>query len=317
LKELTYEKDTLIIVVPCYNEEECLPHTIKALSSFISAYHKCSDESQILFVDDGSSDRTWEIIESASRKAGYICGTRLTRNCGHQNALLCGLREAAEMGDVVISIDADLQDDISVIPEMLDKYYAGADIVCGVRKSRKTDSFMKRFTAESYYKLLKFLGVNVIYNHADFRLMSREAINDLLSYNESNLFLRGLIPMLGRRIEAVYYDRKKRDEGQTKYTLRKMLKLSFDGITSFSVAPIRLIMLIGFLMFFISVGFDAYFIIGKLCGQTVDGWASVMVSLWTIGGINLMAIGVIGEYVGKTYMETKRRPRYKVWERTK
>lgn len=311
--------DTLYIIVPCYNEEETLPSTISKLTELLLSHQNklWSSKSKILLVDDGSKDSTWEIIDHESQNNQFVKGIRLTRNSGHQNALLCGIKEAVNNCDLCISIDADLQDDISVIPEMVRKYHDGSDLVCGVRKNRKTDTFMKRTTAQIYYKLLKLLGVNIIYNHADYRLMSHDAMSDILAYDESNLFLRGIIPLLGRNIDTVEYDRQAREKGESKYTLGKMLKLSVDGITSFSIVPIRLIFLTGLSMILICIGIIIYSIVVKLQGESVPGWTSLMMSIWIGIGLIMTSIGIVGEYIGKIYLETKRRPKYQIWERTK
>ncbi|WNS73816.1 glycosyltransferase family 2 protein [Bacillus sp. DTU_2020_1000418_1_SI_GHA_SEK_038] len=303
----------LTIVVPCYNEEEILPATMSQLSSSLRELEKeglVSSKSKILFVDDGSKDQTWEMIYRKSLEDELIRGVKLAKNVGHQKALLAGLMAAKTVSDCVISIDADLQDDISVIREFILKFREGNEIVYGVRRKRDTDTFFKRSTAQGFYKLMKWMGVDLVYNHADFRLMSKRALHELQRYEEVNLFLRGIVPILGLKSDSVYYDRKERSAGETKYPLKKMIAFSFEGVTSFSVTPIRLVLLIGFLFFFISLLFGIYFISLKLSGKTETGWTSLITSIWLIGGLQLISIGLVGEYIGKVYSETKRRPKY-------
>ena len=303
----------LTIVVPCYNEEEVLPNTLQQLSTFLTeliSNKEISKESKLLFVDDGSKDRTWSIIYKESLNNTIIKGLKLSRNVGHQNALLAGLFRAKLRSDCVISIDADLQDDIDVIKGFLDKFKEGFDIVYGVRKERKTDTFFKRYTAQSFYRLMKTMGVQLVYNHADFRLMSKRAIEELEQFDEINLFLRGIVPLIGFQATEIYYDRKERQAGETKYPLKKMLSFAIDGITSFSVTPIRFVSLVGFTSFFVSLLFGGYFLTLKFTGNTTTGWTSLITSIWLIGGLQLIAIGLIGEYIGKIYKESKRRPRY-------
>ncbi|WP_160722338.1 glycosyltransferase family 2 protein [Bacillus sp. USDA818B3_A] len=303
----------LTIVVPCYNEEEVLPQSIKELAGQLKeliADSLVSKQSKILFVDDGSKDRTWEVIYKESLRNDYVRGLKLSRNAGHQNALLAGLYTAKEHSDCVISIDADLQDDIRVIREFILKFQQGFDIVYGVRKGRETDSLFKRSTAQGFYKLMKKMGVDLVYNHADFRLLSKRAVQELERFNEVNLFLRGIVPLLGFRSDVVYYDRLERQAGETKYPLKKMLAFAFDGITSFSVSPIRFVLITGFVSFFMSLIFGGYFLALKFFGTTQTGWTSLITSIWLIGGLQLIAIGLIGEYVGKIYKETKHRPKY-------
>jgi polyisoprenyl-phosphate glycosyltransferase len=307
------KKPVLTIVVPCYNEEEVLPETFSRLHDLlIDLMHEelVSENSKILFVDDGSKDRTWMLIHKASLKTDLIRGVKLSRNVGHQNALLAGLFTAKESSDCVVSIDADLQDDISVIREFIQKFNEGYEIVYGVRKKRETDTFFKRSTAQGFYKLMQKMGVNLVYNHADFRLMSRRALQELERFEEVNLFLRGIVPLIGFKSTSVYYERKERFAGETKYPLKKMLAFAFDGITSFSVTPIRFVLVIGFASFFISLVFGAYFLGLKFFGQTETGWTSLIASIWLIGGLQLIAIGLVGEYIGKIYKESKRRPRF-------
>ncbi|MED4204700.1 glycosyltransferase [Neobacillus mesonae] len=307
-------KDTVLtIVVPCYNEEEILPETITCLQELLdelTAESLISDRSKILFVDDGSKDRTWEIIYKEGLKNKYVKGLKLARNVGHQNALLAGLEAARDLSDCVVSIDADLQDDIRVIREFLLKFHDGCEIVYGVRKSRETDTFFKRSTAQSFYKLMKGLGVDLVYNHADFRLMSQRAIKELDRFKEVNLFLRGIVPLIGFRSDVVYYDRLERKAGETKYPFKKMMAFAFDGITSFSISPIRFVLVIGFVSFLMSLAFGSYFLALKFLGATQTGWTSLITSIWLIGGLQLIAIGLIGEYVGKIYKEAKQRPKF-------
>ncbi|MDR7000560.1 glycosyltransferase family 2 protein [Neobacillus niacini] len=303
----------LTIVVPCYNEEEILPETIFALKQLLEslkAEKLVSSFSKILFVDDGSKDRTWEIIYKEGLKNEDVRGVKLSRNAGHQNALLAGLFTAKETSDCLITIDADLQDDIQVIRDFVKKYHEGCEIVYGVRKGRDTDTIFKRSTAQGFYKVMKKMGVDLIYNHADFRLMSKRAVEELERFKEVNLFLRGIVPLLGFRSDVVYYDRKERLAGETKYPLKKMIAFALDGITSFSVSPIRFVLFIGFISFFMSLLFGGYFLILKFSGNTQTGWTSLITSIWLIGGLQLIAIGLIGEYVGKIYKESKQRPKY-------
>lgn len=303
----------LTIVVPCYNEEEVLTETINQLDQFVHQLigeQLVSDRTKILFVDDGSKDQTWDLIYKAGLRNEHVRGIKLSRNVGHQNALLAGLFAAKETSDCVVSIDADLQDDIQVIREFIHKYNEGNEIVYGVRKSRETDTFFKRSTAQGFYKVMKNLGVDLVYNHADFRLMSKRAIMELEGFKEVNLFLRGIVPLLGFRSDIVYYDRKERLAGETKYPLKKMLAFAFDGITSFSVSPIRFVLFIGFMSFFLSLLFGIYFLMLKALGETQTGWTSLITSIWLIGGLQLIAIGLIGEYVGKIYKESKHRPKF-------
>jgi polyisoprenyl-phosphate glycosyltransferase len=303
----------LTIVVPCYNEEEVLPDTIDQLDQFVSQLIKeqiVSNRTRILFVDDGSKDRTWEIIYKTGLRNEHIRGLKLSRNVGHQNALLAGLFAAKEYSDCVVSIDADLQDDIEVIRDFIQKFNEGNEIVYGVRKRRDTDTIFKRTTAQGFYKLMKKMGVDLVYNHADFRLMSKRALMELEEFKEVNLFLRGIVPLLGFRSDVVYYDRKERQAGETKYPLKKMLAFAFDGITSFSVSPIRFVLFIGFVSFFLSLVFGLYFLLLKTLGETQTGWTSLITSIWLIGGLQLIAIGLIGEYVGKIYKESKQRPKF-------
>jgi glycosyltransferase involved in cell wall biosynthesis len=303
------------IVVPCYNEEEVLPETICELDNLLIDLVNekvISNRSRLLFVDDGSTDETWEIIYKEGLRKEHVHGIKLSRNVGHQNALLAGLFTAKDYSDCVISIDADLQDDIQVIREFIQKFTEGNEIVYGVRKCRETDSFFKRSTAQGFYKLMKVMGVDLVYNHADFRLMSRRAISELKRFKEANLFLRGIVPLIGFQSAQVFYDRKIRKAGQSKYPLKKMISFAFDGITSFSVTPIRAVLLIGCFSFFVSLLFGGYFLTLKFLGETQTGWTSLITSIWLIGGLQLIGIGLIGEYIGKIYKESKQRPKYTI-----
>ena len=306
-------KEVLYLVVPCYNEEEVLHETAKRLLEKINVMIKnevVSEESKILFVNDGSKDKTWSIIQELHEQNNIFSGVNLSRNKGHQNALLAGLMTAKEYADMTISLDADLQDDIDVIDKFVEEYYNGSDVVYGVRSSRKTDTFFKRTTALGFYKFMNMLGVDVMYNHADYRLMSKRALDGLSQFKEVNLFLRGIVPLIGYRYSVVEYERHERFAGESKYPLKKMLSFAFEGITSFSVKPIRLILAVGIIMFISSLVALLYFLIIWLAGKTVQGWTTVVASIWMIGGIQLLCLGVIGEYIGKIYIETKERPKY-------
>lgn len=306
-------EEILYLVVPCYNEEEVLIETSKRLLGKINKMineEKISKKSKILFVNDGSKDKTWDMIEELYNKNSIFSGVNLSRNRGHQNALLAGLMVAKEYADMVISLDADLQDDIDVIEKFVEEYYSGSDIVYGVRSSRKTDTFFKRTTALGFYKFMDKLGVNVVYNHADYRLMSKRALEALAEFKEVNLFLRGIVPLIGYKYSIVEYERHERFAGESKYPLKKMLAFAVDGITSFSVKPIRLISVLGFPIFFISLIALIYSLVVKFLGKTEVGWTSIVISIWMLGGIQLLSLGVIGEYIGKIYNETKARPRY-------
>ncbi len=305
--------NTLYVVVPCYREEAVLPETAKRLGAKLRgliAEGKISDRSRALFVNDGSKDRTWEIIQALHAEDHLFSGVNLSRNRGHQNALLAGLTTAARFADVTISMDADLQDDINAMDRMLDAYHAGCDVVYGVRSSRKTDTFFKRFTAEAFYKLMRGMGVDIVFNHADYRLMSRRAVEGLCEFEEVNLFLRGMVPLVGFNSTTVEYERAPRFAGESKYPLKKMLAFALDGITSFSVKPLRLILSVGLVIFLLSIVMLLWTLIRRIAGHTVTGWASLMWSIWMIGGIQLLSLGVIGEYIGKVYGESKRRPRF-------
>lgn len=306
-------EEILYLVVPCYNEEEVLIETSRRLFGKINKMineEKISKKSKILFVNDGSKDKTWDIIEGLYNKNSIFSGVNLSRNRGHQNALLAGLMVAKEYADMVISLDADLQDDIDVIEKFVEEYYSGSDIVYGVRSSRKTDTFFKRTTALGFYKFMDKLGVNVVYNHADYRLMSKRALEALAEFKEVNLFLRGIVPLIGYKYSIVEYERHERFAGESKYPLKKMLAFAIDGITSFSVKPIRLISVLGFSIFFISLIALIYSLVVKFLGKTEVGWTSIVISIWMLGGIQLLSLGVIDEYIGKIYNETKARPRY-------
>lgn len=309
----------LYIVIPCYNEEAVLPLTsglfLNKLTSLITA-GKIAQESRILFVNDGSKDNTWAIIQDLSAKNEHFEGVCLSRNRGHQNALLGGLMTARKTADVTISIDCDGQDDIGAMDAMVDEYLAGCDVVYGVRSKRTTDTWFKRTTAEGFYKVMKLLGADVVFNHADYRLMSRRALDGLSQLHEVNLFLRGLVPLVGYRYSSVYYERAERMAGESHYPLKKMLGFAFDGITSLSVKPLRIITNIGILVSFLSVLGILYTLFTKLFGITVSGWSSMICAIYFLGGVQLLSLGVIGEYVGKIYSETKRRPRFVISETT-
>lgn len=304
---------TLYVVVPCYKEEAVLPETSKRLREKLHALMqagKIAENSRVMFVNDGSKDRTWQIIEELHAGDRLFSGVNLSRNRGHQNALLAGLNTAMQYADMIISMDADLQDDINAMDAMIDAYHNGYDIVYGVRSSRKKDSFFKRFTAEGYYHLLQMMGVDIVFNHADYRLMSRRAVEGLAQFEETNVFLRGIVPQIGYPSTTVEYARAERFAGESKYPLKKMLAFAFDGITSFSLKPMRLILMLGAVIFALSLLMLIWTLVDWLLGKTVSGWASLMCSIWMIGGIQLLSLGVIGEYIGKIYAESKKRPRY-------
>ena len=303
----------LYLVIPCYNEEEVLYETasqLLALTDSMIGENLISPDSKIAFVDDGSKDKTWQIIEELSKQQGRVTGIKLAKNAGHQNALLAGMMTVRERADIIVSADADLQDDINIIRDFVIQYNNGNDVVYGVRSSRDTDSFFKRNTALLFYKMMRALGVDIVYNHADYRLMSRRAVDALSEFNEVNLFLRGLVPLVGFPSTTVSYERKERFAGTSKYPLKKMLKFAFEGITSFSIKPIRLITGTGAMISFFSIVAAVYALISKIAGVTVPGWTSLMLSIWFIGGVQLLSLGLIGEYVGKVYQEAKHRPRY-------
>ncbi len=305
--------EILCLVIPCYNEEEVLPETAKRLTEKLNGMIErklISPESKMVFVNDGSKDQTWPIIRELHATNPLVWGINLSRNKGHQNALLAGLMTVKEYADMAISLDADLQDDIDAIDQFVEKYYEGYDVVYGVRSSRETDTFFKKFTAQGFYKLMKVLGVDIVYNHADYRLMSKRALHELENFKEVNLFLRGIVPLIGFPSSVVTYERHERFAGESKYPLKKMLNFAFDGITSFSVKPIRMVTSLGLIIFSISIIMLIVFLITHLCGNTVPGWTTIVISVWAIGGLQLLAIGIIGEYIGKIYMESKARPKY-------
>ena len=313
------QKPVLYIVIPCYNEQEVLPLTAPMFREEIQRLAdagKIDPESRILFVNDGSRDNTWRIIQELSGGDPHFQGLCLSRNRGHQNALLCGLMEARNRCDITISIDCDGQDDIRAMDQMVEEYLNGAEIVYGVRSSRETDTFFKRFTAQSFYKLLNWMGADTVYNHADYRLVSARVLKEFSNFREVNIFLRGMFPLVGFKSTSVYYERNERLAGKSHYPLKKMLALAFDGITSLSVKPIRLITSLGVLISFVSFLLILYALIAWISGRAVAGWASTLIAVALIGGIQLISLGVIGEYVGKIFLETKRRPRYIVSERT-
>lgn len=308
---------TLYIVVPCYNEEEVLKETTKRLKEklcFLIDNKKISSKSKVMYVNDGSKDKTLELIKEIHKNDKMFTGVSLSRNRGHQNALLAGLMTAKKYADIVISMDADLQDDINAIDEMIDKYYEGSEIVYGVRNSRKTDTWFKRTTAQGFYKFMKMMGVDVVFNHADYRLASSRVLDELEKYGEVNLFLRGIFPLIGFKTDVVYYERSERFAGESKYPLKKMLHFAWDGITSFSVKPIKMVLSVGVIMFAISLIVLIYSIVVKLLGFAVSGWTFIVCSIWLVSGIQMLSIGLIGEYVGKIYSEAKHRPRYVVEE---
>ncbi len=307
----------LYMVIPCYNEEEVLPETSKRLlekMNSLIAGGKIAPDSRVCFVNDGSKDNTWEIISKLHEENRLFSGINLSRNRGHQNALLAGLMTVADKADMVISMDADLQDDINAMDEMIDKYLTGIDVVYGVRSSRAKDTFFKKFTAEGFYKLMNKLGAKTVFNHADYRLLSKRALQALAGFTEVNLFLRGLVPMVGFKSDVVYYERGERFAGESKYPLSKMLSFAIEGVTSLSVKPIRYITGIGFFVFLFSLAILIYSFIRHYTGETIEGWTTLMVSIWAIGGLILLSLGVVGEYVGKIYMETKHRPRFIIEE---
>lgn len=303
----------LYVVVPCYNEEPVLEETTKRLKIKLEKLIKgkeISAKSKVMYVNDGSKDKTWELIQKIHEKEKLFTGLTLSRNRGHQNALLGGLMTAKNYADIVISMDADLQDDINAIDEMVKKYKEGNDIVYGVRSARKKDSFFKRITAEGFYKFMKVLGVDCVYNHADYRLTSKRVLEEFSNFKEVNLFLRGMFPLVGFKSDVVYYERSERFAGESKYPLKKMLNFAWDGITSFSIKPLRLICTIGFLILFISIILMIFFLVSAILGTAIKGSDLLLISIWFIGGVQLISTGIIGEYVGKMYSETKHRPRY-------
>ena len=307
------EAPVLAIVVPCYKEEAVLHETHKRLSQLLdrlATKERISPKSYILYVNDGSTDRTWEIIKEFYKNTSYACGLNLAGNVGHQNALMAGLNAVKERCDAAISIDADLQDDVNVIPEMVERYMEGNDIVYGVRRERKTDTFFKRTPALAFYRLMKTMGAKSVYNHADYRLMSSRAIQQLCRFRERNLYLRGLVPLIGYQTACVYYNRDKRFAGESKYPFKKMLNFAIDGITSFSVKPVRMIFWLGCIFLLIALCVTIWTLRAYFLHDTVPGWSSLMISLWLVGGTILVSLGIVGEYIGKIYIEVKDRPRY-------
>lgn len=303
----------IYFVIPCYNEQEVLPITAEQLRIKYDQLLQSgliAENSRILLVDDGSKDRTWQIISQLHQADRRFQGVKLSRNRGHQNALLAGLMTARSFCDAAISLDADLQDDINAMDAMLQKFQNGCDIVYGVRSDRETDTVFKRCTAQGYYKFMSGMGGELVYNHADYRLMSRRALDGLAEFGEVNLFLRGIVPMIGYRSDIVTYARKERPAGKSKYPLKKMLAFAWEGLTSLSIRPIRMITILGTLIFLVSIGMLIYSVIRHAMGATITGWTSLAVSIWAIGGLQLLAIGIIGEYIGKVYLETKSRPKY-------
>ncbi len=310
---------SLYIVIPCYNEEEVLPITSKL---FLEKIHqlvsagKITDDSRVLFVNDGSKDRTWEIIQELAAEDKHYIGICQSRNRGHQNAVLAGLMEAKDRCDITISIDCDGQDDINAMDDMVEEYLNGCEVVYGVRSKRETDTFFKRFTAEGFYKLLNWMGAEVVYNHADYRLISSRVLQEFQNFKEVNIFLRGMVPLVGFKSTSVYYERAERIAGESHYPLKKMLALAFDGITSLSVKPIRMITSFGLLVAVLSFIGIIWAVVATFLGHTVAGWSSMICIVCFIGGIQMLCLGVIGEYIGKIYLETKHRPRYIISERT-
>lgn len=310
-------ENILYIIVPCYNEQQVLPETSRLLLEKIKSLiwaGRISEKSRVVFVNDGSNDLTWQIIKKLHTASKYLCGIKLSKNFGHQNAVLAGLLAVKDKADMVISMDADLQDDINAVDAMVEKYHEGCEIVYAVRKGRKNDSFFKRFSAEVFYKVMKHLGANTIFNHADYRLMSKRAVEALAEFDEVNLFLRGIVPMLGFKSDFVYYERKERFAGESKYPLKKMIAFAFEGITSFSIRPIRMITLMGTLVFLASIAMLVYVLVSFFSGNAVAGWPSIVISVWGTGGLILLSIGIVGEYIGKFYLESKKRPRFIIEE---
>ena len=305
----------LYLVIPCYNEEAVLPETVKQLTEKLRAMQAdglIGPASRMLLVDDGSKDKTWTLIERFSAENTFVSGLKLAHNRGHQNALMAGLMTAKDKADCVISLDADLQDDVGVLDDFMVKFNEGCDVVYGVRNKRETDTFFKRTTALGFYRFMKALGVDVVYNHADYRLMSRRALEALSEYREVNLFLRGIVPLIGYRSDYVYYDRHERFAGESKYPLKKVISFALDGITSFSVKPLKMISSLGILVSLLSVIGLLYALVSHFCGFTVAGWTAIVSSIWLLGGIQLLCIGVVGGYIGKIYSEVKARPRYRI-----
>ena len=311
------DKNYLTIVVPCFNEEEVLPETVKELGEILNKLiqeNLINQDSKILFVDDGSKDNTWKLIKEYEEINKHVTGIKFSRNYGHQNALIAGMTVAVKKSDMIITIDADLQDDVNAIFEMVRKYHEGIDVVYGVRNSRETDTVFKRRTALAFYKLMEMLGVNMVPNSADYRLLSKSAVEGLLEFRERNIFLRGMVPLVGYKSDKVYYARKERFAGTSKYPLKKMIKFAMDGITSFSTVPIKLIMNLGLLLVIIGIILFIYTIVQKILGHVNAGWSSLMVSIWVLGGVQLICLSIIGEYIGKIFTEVKQRPRYTLEE---
>ena len=304
-------------IIPCYNEEAVLPETTRRLTEKLNSMENAgliNKESRVLYVDDGSKDKTWELISQFNRENPWVEGVKLAHNRGHQNALLCGLMSAMPRCDAAISMDADLQDDIDALDQFVKKFQEGCDVVYGVRNKRDTDTWFKRTTAEGFYKVMNLLGVDVVFNHADYRLMSKRALEALSEYREVNLFLRGIVPLIGYRSDYVYYDRHERFAGESKYPLKKMLSFALDGITSFSVKPLKLISNLGVLISILSILGLLYALISYFAGWAVDGWTAIVCSIWLLGGLQMLCLGVVGGYIGKIYSEVKARPRYRVEE---
>ncbi len=309
----------IAIVIPCYNEQEVLPQTNSVLSGLLERMiqdREVAGDSYLLYVDDGSRDSTWQLIEKYCTGNNLTQGIKLAANAGHQNALIAGLETVSEHCDAAISIDADLQDDIEAIPGMVAEFKKGYDVVYGVRNSRKSDTWFKRESAQSFYRLMNDLGVRSVYNHADFRLMSAEVIKDFLKFDERNIFIRGIIPRLGRNQTSVHYDRKPRQAGESKYPLKKMINFAIDGITSFSVRPVRMVFFLGLGFLLVAFGIFIYVMIRYFGGETIEGWTSLMLSIWFCTGMTLISLGIIGEYIGKIYTEVKHRPRYSIEKAT-
>ena len=307
----------LIIIVPCYNEQEVIVNTIRTLTNLLTNMHVAhliSDDSKILLVDDGSNDNTWKIINEESSNNPKISGIRLTRNSGQQIALMAGCAQINGLCDMAVTIDADLQDDETKIIEMVERYKEGYDIVYGVRESRKVDSLFKRTSAQTFYRFMQAMGIKTVYNHADYRLLSARAINQLLKYRETNMYLRGIVSTLGYKTACVYYDRKKREAGVSKYPISRLISLAFNGITSFSIRPMHMIMYLGIIFIFVAVCIVIWVLWCKLRGQAIVGWSSLIISIWFCSGCVLTSLGLIGEYVGRTYMEVKQRPRYAIMD---
>ena len=308
---------TVYFVIPCYNEEAVLPETVKRLTEKLQSMASqglAGEKSRMLLVDDGSKDKTWQLISQFNRENPYVEGVKLAHNRGHQNALLCGLMTAKDRCDCAISLDADLQDDTDALDQFVQKYLEGCDVVYGVRNKRDTDTWFKRTTAEGFYKVMKLLGVDIVFNHADYRLMSQRALEALAEYREVNLFLRGIVPLIGYRSDYVYYDRHERFAGESKYPLKKMISFALDGITSFSVKPLKLISNLGILISVLSIFGLLYALISYFAGVAVSGWTAIVCSIWLLGGLQMLCLGVVGGYIGKIYSEVKARPRYRVEE---